>query len=241
MRRAGKATHVGLAGDEAVADRTAMAIAGRMEKIRILIADDCVIIRNGLKQMFSAADDFAVAAESACDEEALGKVRLQDWDVLVLDMPVSPRKGLDMIRRIKLSKPDLPILVLGIHGADQYADQALLEGAAGYISGNCDGALLIEATRKIAAGNGFIDTIAYCCMPPPHLALSKREFEIFLMIVSGERQQRIANRLSLSIKTVSTHKSRILGKMGMTNAAELVRYAAAHDLDAQSGVEGQTH
>ena len=210
-----------------------------MKKIQILIADDHAIIRDGLKQIFSDTEDLIVAGEAANGHETLAKARQQDWDVLLLDMAMPGKNGLDLIRQIKSEKPQLPILVLSMHGEEQYALRALRAGAAGYLTKESDSELLIAVIRKVAGGGVYVsaelaEQMARERMPkseqPPHTLLSEREYQVFLMIVAGKGLTQIADLLSLSVKTVSTHKTRILQKMSMTNQAELVRYAIANKL-----------
>jgi len=210
-----------------------------MKKIEILIADDHAIIRDGLKQIFGDTDDIVVAGEAANGQETIEKVRLRDWDALVLDMSMPGKNGLDLIRHIKCEKPQLPILVLSMHGEEQFALRALRAGTSGYLTKECDSELLVAALRKVASGGVYVsaelaEQMARERMPhseqPPHTLLSEREYQVFLMIVEGQGLTQIADQLSLSVKTVSTHKTRILQKMDMTNQAELVRYAIAHHL-----------
>ena len=210
-----------------------------MKKIEILIADDHAIIRDGLKQIFSDTDDIIVAGEAANGHETLAKVRQRDWDALLLDMTMPGKNGLDLIRQVKSEKPNLPILVLSMHGEEQYALRALRAGASGYLTKESDSELLIAVIRKVAGGGVYVsaelaEQMARERMPkseqPPHTLLSEREYQVFLMIVAGQGLTQIADLLSLSVKTVSTHKTRILQKMNMTNQAELVRYAITHKL-----------
>ena len=210
-----------------------------MKKIEILIADDHAIIRDGLKQIFTDTDDIIVAGEAGNGHETLAKVRLREWDVLLLDMTMPGKNGLDLIRQIKSEKPALPILVLSMHGEEQYALRALRAGASGYLTKESDSELLIAVIRKVAGGGVYVsaelaEQMARERMPkseqPPHTLLSEREYQVFLMIVAGQGLTQIADLLSLSVKTVSTHKTRILQKMSMTNQAELVCYAITHKL-----------
>lgn len=210
-----------------------------MKKIEILVADDHAIIRDGLKQIFEDTDDIVVAGEAATGHETLAKVRQQDWDVLLLDMSMPGRNGLDLIRQIKTEKPALPVLVLSMHSEEQYALRALRAGASGYLTKESDSELLAAVVRKVAGGGVYVsaelaEQMARERMPHaehlPHTLLSEREYQVFLMIVAGQGLTEIADELSLSVKTVSTHKTHILQKMNMSNAAELVRYALAHGL-----------
>ncbi|NMG43902.1 response regulator [Aromatoleum toluvorans] len=210
-----------------------------MEKLRVLLADDHTIIRDGLKQILADTDDLAVCGEAANGNEALLLVREQDWDVVVLDISMPGRSGLDLIRLIHDEKPKLPILILSMHHEEQYAVRALHAGASGYLTKESDADLLVHAIRRVARGGVYVsDTVAELMarglMPAanelPHTALSDREYQIFHRLVLGQGLTDIANELSLSVKTISTHKTRILQKMAMANTSELIRYAVAHHL-----------
>lgn len=210
-----------------------------MEKLRVLLADDHAIIRDGLKQILADTDDLAVCGEAANGNEALLLVREQEWDVLVLDISMPGRSGLDLIRLIREEKPKLPILILSMHHEEQYAVRALHAGASGYLTKESDADLLVHAIRRVARGGVYVsDTVAELMarglMPAaselPHTTLSDREYQIFHRLVLGQGLTDIANELSLSVKTISTHKTRILQKMSMTNTSELIRYAVAHHL-----------
>ncbi|AKU13968.1 transcriptional regulator, LuxR family [Azoarcus sp. CIB] len=210
-----------------------------MEKLRVLLADDHAIIRDGLKQILADTEDLAVCGEAANGNEALQLVREQEWDVIVLDISMPGRSGLDLIRLIRDEKPKLPILILSMHHEEQYAVRALHAGASGYLTKESDAELLVQAIRRVARGGVYVsDTVAQLIarglMPAaselPHTTLSDREYQIFHRLVLGQGLTDIANELSLSVKTISTHKTRILQKMAMTNSSELIRYAVAHHL-----------
>ncbi len=207
--------------------------------IRILLADDHAIIRDGLKQIFADTADLQVGGEAASGHEVLAKVREGDWDILLLDMSMPGKSGLELIKQIKAEKPRLPILVLSMHEPEQYALRALRAGAAGYLNKDSDARHLIEVVRKIARGGIFVspevaEQMARGIMPDaerlPHTLLSDREYQVFRLIASGVAVTEIAHRLSLSVKTVSTHKTRIMQKMDLANHTELVRYALSHRL-----------
>ena len=207
--------------------------------IRVLIADDHAVVRAGLKQILAVTDDIRVCGEAASGPEAVASVRAAPFDVAVLDMSMPGRSGVDLIRQLKAEKPDLRVLVLSMHQEDQYAVRTLKAGASGYLSKESAPELLVAAIRKVAAGGAFISPevaqqLALGVMPgadrAPHASLSDRELEVFLRLVSGVTVSVFAEGLSLSVKTVSTHKSRILQKMNMTRDAELIRYAIEHKL-----------
>ncbi|HWT72209.1 MAG TPA: response regulator transcription factor [Oxalicibacterium sp.] len=206
--------------------------------IRVLIADDHAIIRDGLKQIISFAG-MEVADEAGDGDEVLRKVRSQQFDVLVLDMSMPGKSGIALIQQIKATKPELPILVLSMHQESQYAIQAMRAGAAGYITKNTASSQLIEGIRRVAEGGSFVSPgiseklIRQMHKPDahlPHTRLTPREFQIFNMLVEGHSVNDIAHTLSLSNKTVSTHKAAILQKMEASTTANLVYYAMKHGL-----------
>jgi DNA-binding NarL/FixJ family response regulator len=207
--------------------------------IRILLADDHALVREGLKRILATADDIAVAAEAANGDEVLALVKASDYDLALLDLSMPGLSGLDLVRRLRLEKPKLRILVLSMHGESQYAARALKAGASGYLTKDAAAAQLLGAIRKVAAGGVHISETAAAQLlgagapngdAPPHRLLSDREFEVFRQLVAGRSVSEIAAALHLSVKTISTHKARILEKMAMASTAELVRYAVAHRL-----------
>ena len=202
--------------------------------IRVLIADDHKIVRDGLRRILAATTDVQVAAEAASGDEALALVKKQDFDVAMLDMSMPGLSGLDLIKRLKIEKPKLRILVLSMHGEQQYAARVLKAGAAGYLSKDSAAELLLSAIRKIAGGGMHIPEAAAAGLVaderPAHESLSDREFEVLRLLVEGLGPTDIAERLHLSVKTVSTHKTRILEKLNLGSTAELVRYALEQKL-----------
>jgi len=209
--------------------------------IRVLIADDHTLVREGLRQLLAATTDIRVAAEAANGDEALALVKANDYDLAVLDMSMPGISGIELIKRVRLEKPRLRLLVLSMHGEQQYAARALKAGASGYLTKDSASAQLVGAIRKIAAGGLHITEAAAAELvhdqggahaeeAAPHSRLSNREFEVFRHLVQGLGPTEIGQRLHLSIKTVSTHKTRILEKMGMASVAELVRYAVEKKL-----------
>jgi len=203
--------------------------------IRVLVADDHSIVRDGLKRILAATSDLQVAGEAASGDEALALVKANDYDVAMLDISMPGLSGIDLIKRLKLERPKLKILVLSMHGESQYAARALKAGAAGYLTKDSASEMLLGALRKVAAGGVHIGDAAAATLlqsgdKPPHETLSDREFEVMRFLVEGLGPTEIAARLHLSVKTVSTHKTRILEKLGLGSTAELVRYAMEHKL-----------
>jgi DNA-binding NarL/FixJ family response regulator len=215
--------------------------------IRIVIADDHAIVREGLKQVLAAAGDLAIVAEAQNGAEVIQRVRELEFDLLLLDMSMPGKSGIELVKQVHNEKPKLRILVLSMHEEEQYAVRALKAGAAGYLTKESASDQLVAAIRKVAAGGAYItSTVAQQfalgamsnASGPPHAALSDREYQVFEMLVAGKSITDIAERLNLSVKTVSTHKARIMQKMNMASTAELVRYAVSHRLvDALDGTD----
>jgi DNA-binding NarL/FixJ family response regulator len=208
-------------------------------KFEVLVVDDHAIIRDGLKKILADTDDLVVAGEAGNGNAALEKVRERDWNLVVLDLSMPGRNGLELIKLIKNERPKLPILIFSMHHEEQYAVRAIRAGASGYLSKDGDSELLLPAMRKVAAGGVFVspklaELLATDVSPnthnQPHTLLSNREFEVFSRIVRGISLTAIAEEFSLSIKTVSTHKSHILAKMNMATHVDLVRYAIERNL-----------
>ena len=212
--------------------------------IRVVIADDHTLVREGLKQLLRAAGGIDVIGEARDGHDVLKVVRESDFDVLLLDMSMPGKSGMELIKQVKSEKPRLRILVLSMHQEHQYAVRAIKSGASGYLTKDSASALLVSAIEKVAGGGAFIsaevaEQLALGAMPQseglPHTALSDREYQVFRMLVSGQAVTAIAAVLNLSVKTVSTHKARLMEKMGIDNQAELVRYAIRHRLTDDSG------
>jgi DNA-binding NarL/FixJ family response regulator len=206
---------------------------------RVILADDHSIIRDGLKQILADTEDLAVTGEAANGHELMVLLRQDEWDILVLDISMPGKSGLELIKQIRSEFTHLPILVLSMHLEDQYALRALRSGAAGYITKDSDTDDLLTAIRKVAAGGMHISPHVAELMAReyrndtqalPHTRLSDREYQVFEMLALGRGLSEIGTELSLSVKTVSTHKTRILQKMEMTSTAEMVRYAVVHSL-----------
>lgn len=208
-------------------------------KIKVLIADDHAIVREGLKQILSEVSDMDVAGEASDGAEALGWLRKGKVDIVLLDMSMPGKSGIELLKQIKIEYPRLPVLILSMHKEDQYAIRTLRAGASGYLTKESAPELLVSAIRKVAAGGRYIspglaEKLLLDWTPdddkPPHTLLSDREYEIFQMIISGKTTSEIASELALSVKTVSTHKVRILQKMKLKNSTELVVYAMKYHL-----------
>jgi len=206
---------------------------------RILIADDHAIVRDGLRRILQGAPGIDVAGEAVNGDEVMVRVRAGGFDLLLLDMSMPGKSGIELIKWVKATRPELAILVLSMHQEDQYAVRAIRAGASGYVTKESASALLVAAIRKVADGGlyispGVAEQLALTLRPPaddlPHQSLSDREYEVFGLLVTGATISDIAARLHLSGKTVSTHKARILEKMAMGSVADLVRYAVVHKL-----------
>jgi DNA-binding NarL/FixJ family response regulator len=207
--------------------------------IRIVVADDHTIVREGLKQLLGATPELEVAGEAQDGHQVMQLVRELDFDVLLLDMSMPGKSGIDLIKQVHAEKPRLRVLVLSMHEEQQYAVRAIRSGASGYLTKESASAQLVSAIRKVAGGGAFISAevaqeLALGAMPnaegPAHAALSDREYQVFRMLASGTAVSDIAHQLNLSVKTVSTHKARLMQKMGMHNQSDLIRYAIAHKL-----------
>jgi two-component system invasion response regulator UvrY len=206
--------------------------------LKILIADDHPIVRQGLKQALAESRDMVVAGEAGDGQEVLSEVSQRDFDIVVLDITMPGRNGLDILKDIKHMNPELPVLILSFHPEEQYALRALRSGASGYLTKQSAVSELESAIRKIAAGGKYVtlslgESIAFYLDAKeevPHETLSDREYEVMCMIASGKSVTTIANELSLSVKTVSTHRSRILQKTHLRDNTGIIRYCLQHSL-----------
>lgn len=207
--------------------------------ILVLIADDHAILRQGLRQILADAEDMTVVGEAANGVEVMQMIR-SDYriDVVLLDIAMPGRSGIEVLKQIRDEKPNLPVLVLSMHPEDQYAVRLLKAGAAGYLTKESAPELLVQAIRRVAAGKKYISpSVAELLADrldsgngPQHASLSDREFHILLQIAAGKTVSEIAAALSLSVKTVSTYRARVLDKMQMKNNAELTHYAIKNQL-----------
>lgn len=209
------------------------------DALRILIADDHAVVRRGLIEILKEAFPAAECGEAEDAGQALQEIRRRHWDILVLDITMPGRSGLDVLKDVHSTHPSLPVLVLSIHPEDQYALRVLKAGAAGYLTKDTAPKKLVQAVRRALAGGKYVsDTLAERLVlgvrtgldAPLHAGLSDREDEVLRMIASGQTVSDIAHELSLSVKTVSTYRARILAKMGMRTNADLTRYAIENGL-----------
>jgi two-component system, NarL family, invasion response regulator UvrY len=207
--------------------------------MRILLADDHAVVRSGVRQIL--ADDFkqAVFGEARNAQEALDLVWKENWDVVVLDITLPGRSGLEVLREIRKSKPKLPVLVLSMHPENQFAVRVLKRGASGYMTKESAPEELVGAIQKVLAGGRYVSAslaeklaadLSSDAQKPAQELLSDREFQVLRLIASGKIVSEIAQELSLSVKTISTYRTRILEKMRLRNNAELMHYAMQHQL-----------
>lgn len=208
--------------------------------IKVLLVDDHALFRQGLRELLSKAPDIRVAAEAGSYAQAIEMLRANDIRLVVADLSMPGRDGIDLIAHVKTSNPEVSILVLTMHEDSEYAARTLRAGASGYITKASTSEDLVSAIRRIASGRSYVSpSVSENLMlrftrgdseTPPHTTLSHREFRIFELLVQCQTTTRIARELSLSVKTVSTHKARLLKKMGLQHQGELVRYAIEHKL-----------
>jgi two-component system invasion response regulator UvrY len=209
------------------------------QSYRVLVADDHPIVLEGIKQVLGETSDIVIGGDARTGEEVLSKVRQGGWDVVVLDFRMPGLHGLDLLRQIKRDNPNLPVLILSMHAEDQFAVRLLKEGASGYITKESAPGELVKAIRKVCAGGKYIsaqlaemlaENLTLPQDQPPHHALSGREHEVLCRIGEGHSVTEIAEALALSVKTVSTYRTRVLDKMRLKSSADLIRYALQHRL-----------
>ena len=207
--------------------------------IRVLIADDHATLRAGVKRFLADTADLVVAREAGTAQEILEAVAAKVCDVVLLDISLPGRDGLDVLKQLKQLDPTLPILMFSVHAEDQYAVRALKTGAAGYLTKNSAPEVLITALRKVAQGGRYISPalaerlaieVTGYMDKPLHTALANREYQVLLMLAGGQTIKEIATHLSLSVKTVSTYRTRILQKLRLKTTADLIRYALSQQL-----------
>jgi two-component system invasion response regulator UvrY len=202
--------------------------------MRVLIADDHAVFRRGLKETIGEAFPRVAFGEANSAQETLEHVRLHDWDIVILDISMPGKSGLDILNDLKRLRPKLPILLLSMHPEEQYARRALRSGASGYLTKESVPEELKLAVRKIVAGGRYVSAslaerlandLRSGVEVPVHELLSDREFQVLRMIASGKTVKEIAEEIDLSVKTVSTYRARILEKTGLRTTADLIRYA----------------
>jgi len=207
--------------------------------IRVLVIDDHSVVRKGIIQIVSDSPDIEVGGEAATGQEALEQVRYRPFDVAILDITMPGRGGLDILRELKAVNPALKVVVLTMHSEAQYAIQSLRDGASAYLTKGRPPEELVEAIKTVAAGKRYItpsiaDMLASyvedSSRRSPHEVLSDREMRVLVLIGSGKQMFEIAEEMNLSVKTVSTYRTRILLKMGMETNTQLIRYALQHGL-----------
>jgi two-component system invasion response regulator UvrY len=207
--------------------------------VQVLLASEFPAVRVGLRTLVAQAEDLAIAGEAADGHAALALVRERDWGLVMLDLCMRGRSGLELIKLMKAERPRMPVLVYSAEREQLYALRAIRAGAGGFLSLRADADTVVAAMRRAASGRVFVSSEVTellashpgaDCGTLPHDRLSDREYDIFSRIVHGDTLTHIAGELSLSIKTVSTHKSHILDKMTLGGQAELVRYAIEHRL-----------
>ncbi|MFZ6713205.1 response regulator [Undibacterium sp. TC9W] len=207
--------------------------------IRIAVCDDHQIVRAGFKQIFSEVSDFEVVAEATTGREALEIARKEACDVMLLDISMPDQSGIDTLRTIKQGQPDLPILILSGYPAQQYAVNLLKMGANGYLNKECDAHELIKAIRTVSTGRRYVSAdvgeilaqgFDHDAETALHTDLSDREFQVFLRLAKGESVSDIALTLSLSVKTISTYRTRVMEKMNLQSNCDLTYYAMKNNL-----------
>ena len=206
--------------------------------LKILIADDHPIVRQGLKQIISEIPDMVVADEATDGWEVLSKIRNGNYDVVVLDITMPGKDGMDVLTQLKYEKPELPVLMVSMHPEEQFAVRALRAGASGYLTKESAPDELVNAIWKVSTGGRYVtpslaEKLAFMVQKVeqlPHETLSDREYQVMRLIASGKTITDIARELSLSVKTISTYRTRILEKMKMKNNAELTHYAITNKL-----------
>ena len=206
---------------------------------RILLVDDHPVVRQGIRQVLASAFHPALVGEASNADEGMTEIRGGAWDVLVLDLSLPGTSGLDMLKDLRKERPTLPVLVLSMHPPDQFARRAMNAGASGYLTKDSDPDELVRALGEVIAGRQYLNPAVSEDMAgdrrpspgqPPHEALSDREYQVLRMIASGLTVSLVATRLSLSVKTVSTYRARVLDKMNMKTTAELMHYGIQHGL-----------
>jgi two-component system invasion response regulator UvrY len=207
--------------------------------IRVLIADDHAVVRQGLKQILGETPGMLVAGEATNGQDVLDRVRAESWDVVVLDISMPDRSGLDVLKVVKAERPGLPVLVLSMYPEDQYAMRVLKAGASGYLTKDSAAEELVKAILKVVSGGRYVSPhmaerlafeIGTDSTKLPHETLSDREFQVLRLIAAGKSAKEMAVELALSVKTISTYRARLLEKMDLATNADLIHYAIQNHL-----------
>jgi DNA-binding NarL/FixJ family response regulator len=207
--------------------------------IRILIADDHPIVREGVRRVLSDEADMVVEGEAETSQDALALVQSREFDVVLLDLAMPGRGGIDVLQEIRRVRPRLPVLILSVSPEEQFALRALRAGASGYVTKLTAPSELVIAIRKVVGGGRYVSSqlaerladVAFSRTPrPAHETLSNREYQVLQLLAAGKTITRVAQELSLSVKTISTHRTRLLQKLQLSTTAELIRYALEHSL-----------
>lgn len=207
--------------------------------IKVCICDDHMIMREGLKKMLSDSTDVSVVDEAATANDLLGKLETANWDVLVLDMSLPDGSGIDVLKECVKHRPNMPVLVLTMHDEEQYGFRTFKAGASGFITKDCAPELLITAISKVAKGEKYVSpTLAEKLVSmlgsnepeESYESLSDREFEVLTLIGTGSTITEIAEQLKLSVKTISTYRTRIMAKLGLTTNADIIHYCIQNSL-----------
>ena len=207
--------------------------------INVVVVDDHAVVREGIKRIVSESGGMTVSGEASDGHEAIRVIKNQPCDVVLLDITMPNKNGLDVLKELHAESPRLPVLVLSMHGEDQYAIRVLRAGAAGYLTKDSAPAKLVQAIRKVVRGGKYVSPslaerlvfdLGTDSDKAPHEILSDREYQVLCMISSGKTVTQIAEELALSVKTISTYRVRILEKLKMKNNAEITRYAIKEGL-----------
>lgn len=214
-------------------------MAVKQNQIKILVVDDHSIVREGLKQILADNSRMVVAGEASTGAEVLQKIRVGNYDMVIMDISLPDRSGLEILEQLKQTVPNVPVLILSMHAEEQYATRAFKAGASGYLTKETASEQLIAAINKVAQGGKYVSPslaeklvfeLVKDSQKPIHEVLSDRELQVLCLMASGRTLTGIAKELCVSVKTVSTHRARILEKMNMSNNAELIRYAIQNKL-----------
>jgi DNA-binding NarL/FixJ family response regulator len=218
------------------------------KRIRILIADDHAVVRQGLKQLLEEGPGMKIVAEHANGASALDWLRSHACDIALIDIAMPGMNGIELLKQLYREQPDLPVLILSTYAESQYAVRLIKAGASGYLTKECAPMEIVEAVQCLASGKKYFSQAVIKMLAKevsavkeefPHEALSEREYQIFLMLSSAQTVTDIAQKLGLSVKTVSTFRSRVLEKMHLRNNSELMRYASENNLLQHSSPDVQ--